>query len=98
VDGQDGQQQSEQADTDRQAAGSCLQEVTPTQAWGDGAMAPAFSMIVSDAILMTVHRAYHAERGAEPDASASSRPIRASISPSAGFDGSRSIGEGCARR
>jgi len=29
-------------------------------------MAPALSMIVSDAILMTVHRACHAERGAEP--------------------------------
>jgi hypothetical protein len=42
--------------------------VTSALECGDGAMAPALSMIVSDAILailMTVHGAYHAERGAE---------------------------------
>ena len=54
------------ADTDRQAAGSYLQKVTSALECGHGAMAPALGMILTDAILMTVHGVYHAERGAEP--------------------------------
>ena len=32
----------------------------------DGAIAPALSVMFSGAVLLTVHRAYRAERGAEP--------------------------------
>ena len=44
--------------TDRQAAGRALQNVTSTPGCGNGAIAPALSMIVSGAILMTVRNAF----------------------------------------
>jgi hypothetical protein len=71
--------------------------VTSALECGDGAMAPALSMIVSDAILMTVHSAYHAERGAELRC-LSQPTYHGPISPSAGFYCGRSIDDGCARR
>ena len=43
-----------------------LQNVTSALGCGDGAIAPALSVIVSGASLMTVRRACQAERGAEP--------------------------------
>ena len=46
------------SDTDRQAAGRALQNVTSAPGCGNGAIAPALSMIVSGAILMTVRNAF----------------------------------------
>jgi hypothetical protein len=71
--------------------------VTSALECGDGAMAPALSMIVSDAILMTVHRAYHAERGAEPRC-LGQPTYHGPYQPVGGFLRWRSIGDGCARR
>ena len=56
-----------------------LENVTSALGCGDGAIAPALSVIVSGAILMTVPGAHQAQRGAEPGCLA--RPaITASIS------------------
>jgi hypothetical protein len=63
------QRRPDKADTDRQAAGTCLQKVTSALEWGDGAMAPALSMIVSDAstrvitVPFSVVKGWHAPAG-----------------------------------
>jgi len=63
---------------------------------GDGAIAPALSVIVSGAIVMTVHRAYRAERGAEPGCLA--QPAHYGLYQLVvGFYGVRFIGDGRAR-
>lgn len=54
------------ADTDRQAACKYATERYVRAGCGDGAIAPALSVIVRGAILMTVRRACQTERGAEP--------------------------------
>jgi hypothetical protein len=63
---------------------------------GDGAIAPALSVIVSGAILMTVRRTCQAERGAEPGCLA--QPAHHGLHKLVvGFYGGRSIGHGRAR-
>ena len=73
-----------------------LQNVTSALGCGDCAIAPALSVIVSGAILMTVRRAYRAERGAEPGCLA--QPAHYGLHQLVvGFYGVRSIGHGRAR-
>jgi len=71
--------------------------VTSALGCGDGAIAPALSVIVSGAILMTVHGAYRAERGAEPGCLAQPAHHGLYQLVVAEFYGVRSIGDGRAR-
>jgi hypothetical protein len=52
-----------------------LRNVTSVLGCVDGTIAPALSVMVCGAILMTIHRAYQAERGVEPAARRSRRPL-----------------------
>ena len=74
-----------------------LQNVTSALDCGDGAIAAALSVIVSGAILMTVHRAYRAERGAEPGCLAQQAHHDLYQLVVAEFYGVRFIGDGRAR-
>ena len=64
---------------------------------GDGAIPPTLSVIVSGAILMTVHKAYRAERGAEPGCLAQPADHGVYQLIVAEFYGVRFIGDGRAR-
>jgi hypothetical protein len=73
-----------------------LRNVTTALGCVDGVIAPAVIVMVSGAVLMAVHRAYQAERGAEPGCLV--RPAHHSLYQLVvGFYGVRSIGDGRAR-